>query len=60
MLTLSSEVRDRLAEGATVEEIEADLLTRYDLPTDERDALVLYAMARAEHLRPPAVTIIGN
>lgn len=60
----TAELRDlvcqALAEGATVEEVEYDVLDPAQLPGDEHDALWLYALARAESPRPPAVTIIGN
>lgn len=64
MSTLTTDLRDligdALAEGATVQDIEYELLDPARLPVDEHDALWLYALARSEHPCPSRVTVIGN
>ena len=64
MNVTSAELRDlvsqALREGASLEEVEYELLDPARLPLEERDALWLYALARSERPRPPYITIIGN
>jgi hypothetical protein len=64
MSTLTAELPDliatALAEGASVADVEYDLLEPAGLPLEEHDALWLYALARAECPRPRTVTVIGN
>lgn len=58
--TLPELIRAALADGATVADIEFELLDPAHLPGDEHDALWLYAAARAERPRPAEVVVIGN
>lgn len=54
-------IADALADGATVQDVEYELLDPAGLPLDEHDALWLYALARSEHPRTQRrVTVLGN